>query len=107
MKDTLRSVYAGTLDPKSVMLTRTASGAIVLPTDIATRNRVVGLLGFCEEVALLVRTDHADNELIQRLLYAVLKRSYELFLPWIEGERLVAGDEDLYIELQELIKLWK
>jgi hypothetical protein len=74
---------------------------------MAVRNRVVGLLGFCEEVALLVRTDHADNELIRRILYAVLTRCYELYLPWIEGERLAAGDRDLYIELQELIKRWK
>ncbi len=44
MKDTLRNVNAGKLDVKSVMLTRAANGAIVLPTDMAVRNRVVGLL---------------------------------------------------------------
>jgi hypothetical protein len=107
MKDTLRNVRAGTLNVTTVMLTRAANGAIVLPQDMAARNRVVGLLGFCEEVALLVRTDHADSELIRRILYAVLKTSYELYLPWIEGERKAAGDEELYIELQELIKHWK
>jgi len=107
MKDTLRKVNAGTLDVTSVMLTRAANGAIVLPADMPARNRVVGLLGFCEEVALLVRTDDADNELIRRILYGVLKRTYELYLPWIEGERKAADDEDLYIELEELIKHWK
>jgi hypothetical protein len=107
MKDTLRNVNAGKLDVRSLMLTRAANGAIVLPADMAMRNRVVGLLGFCEEVALLVRTDHADNELIRRILYGVLTRCYELYLPWIEGERLAAGDRELYIELQELIKRWK
>lgn len=64
MKDTRRNAYAGTLDPKTVMQTRLPTGAIVLPTDMATRNRVVGLLNYCEEVALLTRTRQVDEELI-------------------------------------------
>jgi len=82
---------------------------IVLPQDMQTRNRIAGLLGFCEEVALGVRTHHADEELVKRLLEGVLKSCWLRFKPWIEGEREVLGaaeGKDLYIELEKLIQRW-
>jgi hypothetical protein len=110
MKDTLRNVYAGTLNLASVMRTRTAAGQIVLPNDMVTRNRVVGLLNYCEEVALAVRTDQADEALVRRILSGVLEMAWDRFEPWIQGERTVLGPphgDELYIELQKLVEKWK
>lgn len=108
-KDTLRNVYAGKLDPAKFARTRLANGEIVLPADLETRNRIVGLLGYCEEVALAIRTNNADEELIRRLLEAVLLLSWEKFKPWIDAEKETmgkpAGDE-LYFELQKLVEKW-
>ncbi|MBV9404815.1 MAG: DUF4760 domain-containing protein [Acidobacteriaceae bacterium] len=107
-KDALRDVYSGRLYPRSVMRTRSPGGQIVLPDDMKTRNRIAGLLGYCEEVALAVRTGHADEELIQRMLEGVLTSCWNRFKPWIEGEREVLGVEGkgLYIELEKLIERW-
>lgn len=108
-KDALRDVYSGKLHPRSVMRTRSPGGQIVLPDDMKTRNRIAGLLGFCEEVALAVRTDHADEELVRRLLEGVLRSCWIRFKPWIDGEREVLGTiegKDLYIELERLIQRW-
>lgn len=108
-KDALRNVYSGALDPRSVMRTRSATGQLVLPEDMQTRNRIAGLLSFCEEVALAVRMKHADEELTKRLLEGVLRSCWVRFKPWIEGERDVLGREDgkdLYIELEKLIEHW-
>ena len=48
----------------------------------------------------------APRILIRGLLYHVLKRCYNLFLPWIEGERQCLGDvgEPLYSELEALVR---
>lgn len=108
-KDTLRSAYAGTLDPKKYIRTRSITGAIQLPADLVTRNRIVGILSYCEEVALAIRTNTADEELIRRLLESVLILSWDKFQPWIAGERTTLGKpdgDDLYIELQKVVERW-
>lgn len=108
-KDALRDAYSGRLYPRSVMRTRSPGGQIVLPDDMKTRNRIAGLLGFCEEVALGVRTGQADEDIIRRILEGVLISCWVQFKPWIEGERDVLGPaegRDLYIELEKLIQRW-
>jgi len=110
-KDRLREAYAGKLELNKYIRKRSGTEEIVLPAeekDREIRNQIVGILNYCEEVALAVRTNTADEELIQRILDTVLIMSWEKFQPWIAGERTTLGKngDALYIELQKVVERW-
>ena len=107
-KDLLRDITAGKINNvEQFARRREADEKIVLPEELGTRSKIVGLLSYAEEIALAVRTNNADGELIRRQLESVLTTSYEKLQSWIDTERKTANnDRSLYREIELLTKAW-
>lgn len=107
-KDLLRDITAGKIiNVEQYARKREPDGKMVLPDDLTTRSKIIGLLSYAEEVALAIRTKNADEELIKRQLEGVLTTSFVKLEPWIKREREVAGgDNSIYGEIAELVAGW-
>ena len=110
-KDILRTVLhpqhgAAAIDP-AIYAVRRINGKLEAPTDRSKRSDVVAILSFCEEVALAVNVGSANEDLVRRYFEQVLSDIFDGFSTWIDAERGAQGDNELYAELQTVVRKWK
>lgn len=86
-KTIMAQVYSGELTPRDFAVRREASGKIVLPGDVQTRRKIMGLLDYAEAVSLAANKRTADEETLRLMLEDVVVKLWIRFQPWIEAER--------------------
>jgi hypothetical protein len=114
-KNVLREVLhlragAAPINPVIYAVTKNKnSGKLEAPADEHKQQRsdVVAILSFCEEVALAVNVGSANEDLVRRYFEQVLADIFDGFYTWIDAERGAQGDNELYAELQTVVRKWK
>lgn len=70
--------------------------------DLSRGRKIDGMLGLYERLAVAVRTDIIDHEVLYRMMGTRMIAVYRNLLPWIIWIRDFYGEPDLYVELQWL-----
>ena len=110
-KTIMAKIYSGEVTAEMFAVRREPSGKIVLPEDVQTRRKIMGLLDYAEAVAVAVNQRTADEETLRMMLEDVVRKLWERFKPWVEKEReadgQTANDKNRYYEQLELAaKRW-
>jgi Domain of unknown function (DUF4760) len=65
------------------------------------------VLNFLEELAIAVKVDHADEELLATAFAGLVLRSFRAYQSWIAEHRSAADRQKVWAELEGLYKKWE